>query len=90
MKQGSAADIAKKAMLKVFHAWSGFKNTKVLVLQMHDELIAEVNKSCAEMAKKELMRCMEEAGRDCGVDKVDLPVSVREGYSWEDLTSSAC
>lgn len=59
--QGSAADIIKIAMIRVFNALKEAKIDAKLILQVHDELIIEAHKSCADKAKEILQREMESA-----------------------------
>ncbi|CAH2071673.1 unnamed protein product, partial [Iphiclides podalirius] len=83
--QGSAADIAKAAMCAVDDATRIERFKPRLVLQMHDELIYEVDESyCREFAKV-LKRLMEETVR---LD-VPLPVKVKSGPSWGCLNEIA-
>ena len=77
--QGTAADIMKIAMNKVF---DGIKdlNAKV-VLQVHDELILEVKEEQKEKAKEILKNSMENAV------KLDVPLKVElsEAKTWFDI-----
>ena len=59
--QGAAADIIKIAMIKVDAALKESGIDARLVLQVHDELILESHKDCAEEAKAILKREMENA-----------------------------
>lgn len=59
--QGSAADIIKIAMIRVYNALKASKIDAKLILQVHDELIIEAHSSCADEAKKILQREMEGA-----------------------------
>ena len=59
--QGSAADIIKIAMVRVYNALKEAKIDARLILQVHDELIIEAHKSCADQAKQILKREMESA-----------------------------
>ena len=59
--QGSAADIIKIAMVRVHNALKAAKIDAKLILQVHDELIIESHKSCADTAQKILKEEMEDA-----------------------------
>ncbi|MBQ3041031.1 MAG: DNA polymerase I [Clostridia bacterium] len=59
--QGSAADIIKIAMIRVYNALKKAKIDARIILQVHDELILEAHKTCADEAKKILQREMEAA-----------------------------
>lgn len=79
--QGSAADIIKVAMIKVYNKLkTDFPETK-LILQVHDELILCAPKRDAEGVKKLLKENMEEAVSL----SVKLVADVNEGYTWYDL-----
>ena len=77
--QGTAADIMKIAMNKVF---DGIKDLDAkVVLQVHDELILEVKEEQKEQAKQILQSSMENAV------KLDVPLKVElsEGKTWFEL-----
>ena len=77
--QGTAADIMKIAMNKVFDE---IKNLDAkVVLQVHDELILEVKEDQKEQAKEILKSSMENA------TKLDVPLKVElsEGKTWFEL-----
>ena len=76
--QGSAADIIKIAMIKVYRALKGSKSQAKLILQIHDELLLEVREEDQDRVKKELVDLME------GAAKLDIPLSVdvSSGKSW--------
>lgn len=59
--QGTAADIIKIAMINVDKALKASKIDARLILQVHDELIVEADKSCCEAALKILKEEMENA-----------------------------
>lgn len=59
--QGGAADIIKIAMINVRRALREAGIDAKLILQVHDELIIEANKSCADLAAEILRREMENA-----------------------------
>ncbi|XP_057670465.1 DNA polymerase theta isoform X1 [Diorhabda carinulata] len=84
--QGSAADIVKKAMLKidldlreVFHKAKSKPN---LVLHLHDELIYEVPtkylRKVAKIVKKNMETCVDLS--------VPFPVKLKSGFCWGNLT----
>ena len=77
--QGTAADIMKIAMNKVF---TGIKDLDAkVVLQVHDELVLEVKEEQKEKAKEILQSSMENAV------KLDVPLKVElsEGKTWFEL-----
>jgi len=76
--QGSAADIIKIAMNKIFKALKG--TNAQLVLQVHDELIVECDKFDASRISKILKENMESAVKL----KVPLIVDIGMGDSWYD------
>jgi len=59
--QGSAADIIKMAMIRVHQALRDSGLDARLIMQVHDELIVESARDCAEQAKEILIREMESA-----------------------------
>lgn len=77
--QGSAADIIKIAMVKVYDALKSLKKSK-LILQVHDELIIEAHESEAEDAKRILTECMESAVSLA----VPMVAEANTGKSWFD------
>lgn len=76
--QGSAADIIKIAMVKVYDALEkgGFKSR--LILQVHDELIIETVKEEKEKVEAILKDCMENAV----ALRVPLTAEVKSGSNW--------
>ena len=76
--QGSAADIIKLAMVKVFKRLKDEKLSAKLVLQVHDELIVEAPDSEVEKVKKILQQEMENAV----CLKVRLKAEAKAGKSW--------
>ena len=77
--QGTAAEIMKIAMLKVYEALKGYK-AKILI-QIHDELIVQVSTSEIDKVKDIIKNSMESAV------KLDVPlkVSMDEGKNWGEL-----
>lgn len=77
--QGSAADIVKKAMLRVESALSGLKSK--MILQVHDELIVDTAPDEVEAVKNILVEGMEHAVEL----SVPLTVGVGVGKNWGEL-----
>lgn len=78
--QGSAADIIKVAMIKVYNELRERKLMSKLILQVHDELIVEAHKTEVELVKELVVRNMQQA-----MDlKVPLTAEVNTGSSWYD------
>ena len=78
--QGSAADIIKKAMISA-DAW--LRNNKInakLIMQVHDELVFEVDKDQVDTLKKEITGIMSGSAKLA----VPLIVDVGTGYTWDD------
>ncbi len=78
--QGSAADIIKVAMVKVYDELKDRKLKSRLILQVHDELIIETYKDELEEVKKLLKDIMENAVKL----SVPLKVDMKTGESWYD------
>ncbi len=80
MFQGSAADLIKLSMVTIYKKYKNNSDIKML-LQIHDELIFEVNQDKAEYFANDLKNIMET------VYKLDIPlkVSVNTALSWGDL-----
>lgn len=76
--QGTASDIIKLAMIKVYNEFVKQKLKSKLILQVHDELIVDVYPNESEIVKKILKDCMENV-----VDlDVKLNVNIEEGKNW--------
>ncbi len=76
--QGAAADIIKIAMINVYNALKNELPTAKLILQVHDELILDVERDDVLKAREILTREME------GAVKLSVPltVSVSSGKNW--------
>jgi DNA polymerase-1 len=79
--QGSAADIVKRAMLKVDAALAAEMPEVSMLLQVHDELVLEAPEALVEAASALVKREMESAAQL----SVPLRVSVETAYSWGDM-----
>jgi DNA polymerase I len=78
--QGTAADIIKIAMVRVWSALEKMNFKSKLILQVHDELIIEAPKDEAEIVKSILKREMENAVKM----KVAMQADVGMGKTWYD------
>ena len=80
--QGTAADIMKLAMIRVADM---FREKRIsgcdMLLQVHDELLFEVEEAFVLEIQPQIVRCMEEAYPM----NVPLQVDSRAGKSWADL-----
>lgn len=78
--QGTAADVIKIAMINVFNRLEESGIDARLILQVHDELILEAHRTCAEKAEQILIECMEGAASF----SVPLKVEASIGDTWYD------
>lgn len=79
--QGSAADIIKVAMIKVYRELNRRGLKSRLILQVHDELIIETHIPEKDEVQTLLKDCMEQA-----MDlKIKLEVEVNNGNNWYEL-----
>ncbi|MCQ2553919.1 MAG: DNA polymerase I, partial [Clostridia bacterium] len=79
--QGTAADIIKIAMNKVYDALERECKDSKLILQIHDELIIQAHKSEADKVYQILKDCMENAASL----KVKLDIAENTANNWYDL-----
>ena len=78
--QGTAADIIKRAMIDV-HAWLAKKKPGArMIMQVHDELVFEVEKSKVDAVTREVTRLMN-AAADL---RTPLKVDVGVGADWDE------
>jgi DNA polymerase-1 len=78
--QGMSADIMKLAMLKVYEAFKGNPDVK-MILQVHDEIILEVKENLADEVSKKLKDIMQNVYNL----KVPLVVDVEVGDNWGEI-----
>jgi DNA polymerase-1 len=78
--QGSAADIIKRAMIRIPGALAGAKLKARMLLQVHDELIFEVPEGEAEKTAKVVKKVMEGAAHL----SVPLTVDTGTGANWDE------
>ncbi len=76
--QGSAADIIKLAMIHIYEAFQKHHLQSKMILQVHDELVFDVQQSELEQVKKIVRQEME------GVYPLSIPLTVEigEGKNW--------
>jgi len=79
--QGSAADLIKLSMLKIDTMISSQKLDAYMLLQIHDELIFEIEESKVEELSKEFAKQMQEIY----TLEVPLECSVSIGDCWGEL-----
>ena len=78
--QGTAADIIKIAMIQVAKELKAHEIDAKLIMQVHDELILEAHRDCAEEAREILVKCMESAT----ALSVPLLVEAGIGDTWDE------
>lgn len=78
--QGTAADIIKIAMIRVYNRLRESKLDAKLILQVHDELIVEAKEDCADKSAALLKEEMENAVKLT----VPMTVDVNIGKTWYD------
>jgi len=78
--QGSAADLIKVAMVRLDRALAG-QNAARMLLQVHDELLLEVN----ERALKASCAIVKEAMEGVATLRVPLKVELKSGPNWAEL-----
>ena len=79
--QGSAADLIKVAMLNVSKALHHDMPHTKMILQVHDELIFEVQEKDLDEAKRLVKHEMEHVGKQLGLS-VPLKVDLGTGHNW--------
>jgi len=78
--QGTAADIMKLAMIRVYNELRAAGLRSRLILQVHDELVIETHKSEIEAVREILYHSMKEAAKLA----VELEVDLHIGDTWYD------
>ena len=77
--QGTAADIIKRAMVTVHHWLAGHATRAALLMQVHDELVFEVDADFVDELVAQVRALMESAAQL----KVALVVDVGTGLNWD-------
>jgi len=78
--QGTAADIIKRAMIRVDHWLSEQQLDAKIIMQVHDELVLEVAESCLDEVREGLVTLMSDAAQ------LDVPLVVDAGLgeNWDE------
>ncbi|MCO5137465.1 DNA polymerase I [Shinella sp.] len=82
--QGSAADIIRRAMVKMEPALTAAGLSARMLLQVHDELIFEVEDGEVEKAIPVIIGVMENASLPALAMKVPLKVDARAAHNWDE------
>jgi DNA polymerase-1 len=82
--QGSAADIIRRAMVRVEPALQREKLNAQMLLQVHDELIFEVPQDEVEKTLPVIKRVMEDAPHPAVQLSVPLQVDARAADNWDE------
>jgi DNA polymerase-1 len=82
--QGSAADIIRRAMVKMEAAMSKARLSARMLLQVHDELIFEVEDTEIEPTLPVVVSTMEQAAMPAIAMRVPLKVDVRAAHNWDE------
>jgi len=82
--QGSAADIIRRAMLRMDAALAAVNSPAGMLLQVHDELIFEAPEGAVASAIPVITRVMEEAPLPILDLKVPLKVDARAARNWDE------
>ena len=81
--QGSAADIIKRAMIRVPAALQAAKLDALMLLQVHDELLFEVPEAQMDETVRVVGAVMEKATEPGLALKVPLVVDARAADNWD-------
>ncbi|MEG6508334.1 DNA polymerase I [Methyloligella sp. 2.7D] len=81
--QGSAADIIRRAMIKMSAALEDAGLSAKMLMQVHDELVFEADEAEAEATMKIAREVMTRAAEPVLQLKVPLKVDARAGANWE-------
>jgi DNA polymerase-1 len=80
--QGTAADVIRRAMIRIPDALAGAKLSARMLLQVHDELLFEVSEAEAEATAETVRKVMEGAAHPAVHLDVPLVVDAGQGASW--------
>ncbi len=80
--QGSAADIIRRAMIRIPDALRGARLSARMLLQVHDELVFEAPDAEVEATKRLVSHVMEQAALPALAISVPLTVDAKAGDNW--------
>jgi len=83
--QGSAADLLRLAMIKIDEKIKSKKIHSKILLQIHDELVFECEKSEVKKEKKMISEIMSTASTPYHKFSIPLIVGINEGINWSDI-----
>lgn len=85
--QGTQSDIIKLAMIEIDRQIEdrGWRDSAKLVLQVHDELVYELEEKKAETIALEIKRVMESSSAEEGLAGVSIVAEVSIGKSWGEM-----
>ncbi|MBV9217972.1 MAG: DNA polymerase I, partial [Methylobacteriaceae bacterium] len=82
--QGSAADIIRRAMIRMDEALAKARLNAQMLLQVHDELVFEVPETEVEATIPVVRRVMEEAPHPAVALSVPLHVDAKAAHNWDE------
>jgi DNA polymerase-1 len=82
--QGTAADIIRRAMIRMEDAFATHKLNALMLLQVHDELVFEVPQDEVERTIPVVKKVMEEAPLPAVSISVPLSVDARAADNWDE------
>ena len=82
--QGTAADIIRRAMVRIGPLFADFESPVKMLLQVHDELIFEVEQEKADAITPLICEVMEQANTPIIELKVPLKVDARHAENWDE------
>jgi DNA polymerase-1 len=82
--QGTAADIIRRAMMRMDDALESARLSARMLLQVHDELIFEVPDAEVEATIPIVKQVMENASMPAAALKVPLQVDARAADNWDE------
>ncbi len=85
--QGTAADIVKKAMLRIYHQMIEKKLKSKMLLQVHDELVFETTRGELPVLAELVKRNMEQVQPFMEPLSVPLKADLKVGLNWRDMDS---